>query len=161
MHIYPAKKGTGIRYVPFAPGLRDQLHKIPEAAFGKEFPCFRISRGCPFRGESHLCGDASFFAFCDDDDAFFGESFVGVFQGFFVDCFEVREVSLVVECFTELITLEWNISLCVGERTNCALFCALLRSIQASFCPSRGGVSPRRDTVPSHEASINGQMRKQ
>lgn len=48
-----------------------------------------------------------------------------------------------------------------GKLTTWALSCAFLRSIQTSFCSCEGGVSPRRETAPSHEASMNGQIRKQ
>jgi hypothetical protein len=45
--------------------------------------------------------------------------------------------------------------------TNCALSSAFFISTQMSLGPSCGGVKPIRDTVPSQQASINGQIRKQ
>jgi hypothetical protein len=68
----------------------------------EEFPGIWVPLWRPLRGESHFRRRAIFFALCDDDDAFLCETVVRVFEGFFVDGFEVGEVALVVESFAEL-----------------------------------------------------------
>lgn len=51
--------------------------------------------GGPVRGEGEGGGEAGVFAVGEEEDAFFFEALVGVFEGFFVDGFEVGEVALV------------------------------------------------------------------
>ena len=58
--------------------------------------------GRPFGRELDSGGDSRVAGFGDGDYAFLEESLVGVFEGFFVDGFEVGEVALVVEGFSEL-----------------------------------------------------------
>lgn len=141
------------------------------------FSCLRVSFRCPFGGQTHRWRSPCLFASRDQNDPFFFEPSVCILQGFLVDCFEVRQITLMVQGLAQLLQrskLECLIKardgldgekdsevLAKNKLTSCALSRAFFISTQISFGPSCGGVRPIRDTVPSQQASINGQIRKQ
>lgn len=85
----------GGRCLPFTSGAGDHLGEGPELAGGEDATCVGVAVRGPVRGEGEGGGEAGIFAVGEEEDAFFFEALVGVFEGFFVDGFEVGEVALV------------------------------------------------------------------
>ena len=88
--------------LPLAPRRRDLLREIPEPARREEGSVGGVAGRTPFGREAEARGNFGDLGRDDLEDAFFFEALEGVFEGFFVDGFEVAEVALVVERLAEL-----------------------------------------------------------
>ena len=102
-HAWGCKRGKGGTISPFPSRLSDHLHEIPELARRQDASGGGVAIGGPVRSELDGGGVAGVFGFGEEEDAFFFEALVGVFEGFFVDGFEVGEVALVEERLAELV----------------------------------------------------------
>ena len=107
------KGGRGKGGIPFSSGQGDRFDEIPQPARRDNVAGSLIPLRRPFRHQLDVCGLLGVFAFGEGDDAFFPEELEGVFEGFFVDGFEVGEVALVVERLSELSCFWLAVS--VGE----------------------------------------------
>lgn len=83
------KKKDGEKDIPLPSRQRNGLDEIPQFAPRHNRPRLVIALRRPLRRKLNASLLLGIFAFSEHDDTFFLEELEGVFEGFFIDSFEV------------------------------------------------------------------------